>query len=159
MIPGLRRSPGEGNGTPLHYSCLENSMDRGASQATVHGTAKDGRGSQRIGHALEINIFTVYPHAHLHPELTSEKEDIIATLQIKKWRLRQVACLVGLSSHSCLPAFTALLLHCSAFPTWRKHEPQNPTGLTLDPSSLPSPSPSLRKTLSLQAFCFLPALT
>ena len=56
-------------------------------------------------------------------------------------------------------AFTALLLHCSAFPTWRKHEPQNPTGLTLDPSSPPSPSPSLLKTLSLRAFCFLPALT
>ena len=30
LIPGLRRSPGEGNGYPLQYSCLENSMDRGA---------------------------------------------------------------------------------------------------------------------------------
>ena len=30
VIPGLGRSPGEGNGTPLQYSCLENSMDRGA---------------------------------------------------------------------------------------------------------------------------------
>ena len=30
LIPGLRRSPVEGNGNPLHYSCLENSMDRGA---------------------------------------------------------------------------------------------------------------------------------
>ena len=29
-VPGLRRSPGEGNGNPLHYSCLENPMDRGA---------------------------------------------------------------------------------------------------------------------------------
>ena len=29
LIPGLGRSPGEGNGNPLHYSCLENSMDRG----------------------------------------------------------------------------------------------------------------------------------
>ena len=33
------RSPGGGNGNPLQYSCLENSMDRGASQATVHGAA------------------------------------------------------------------------------------------------------------------------
>ena len=32
-----RRSPGEGNGNPLQYSCLENSMDRGAWRATVHG--------------------------------------------------------------------------------------------------------------------------
>ena len=34
-IPGSGRSPGEGNGNPLHYSCLENPMDRGAWQATV----------------------------------------------------------------------------------------------------------------------------
>ena len=39
-IPGLGRSPGEGNGNPLQYSRLKNSMDRGAWQATVHGVAK-----------------------------------------------------------------------------------------------------------------------
>ena len=39
-IPGLGRSPGEGNGYPVQYSCLENSMDRGAWWATVHGVAK-----------------------------------------------------------------------------------------------------------------------
>ena len=39
-IPGSRRSPGEGNGTPLQYSCLENPMDRGAWWATVHGVTK-----------------------------------------------------------------------------------------------------------------------
>ena len=39
-IPGSGRSPGEGNGNPLQYSCLENPMDRGAWQATVHGVAK-----------------------------------------------------------------------------------------------------------------------
>ena len=36
-IPGLGRSPGEGNGYSLQYSCLENSMNRGAWQATIHG--------------------------------------------------------------------------------------------------------------------------
>ena len=36
-IPGLRRSPGEENGYPLQYSCLENSMDKGAWPAAVHG--------------------------------------------------------------------------------------------------------------------------
>ena len=36
-IPGSGRSPGEGNGNPLQYSCLENSMDKGALQATVAG--------------------------------------------------------------------------------------------------------------------------
>ena len=40
LIPGLGRSPGEGNGNPLQYSCLENPMDRGAWWATVHGVAK-----------------------------------------------------------------------------------------------------------------------
>ena len=39
-IPGSGRSPKEGNGYPLQYSCLENSMDRGAWQAAVHGFVK-----------------------------------------------------------------------------------------------------------------------
>ena len=39
-VPGLGRSPGKGNGNPLQYSCLENSMDRGGWQATVHGVAE-----------------------------------------------------------------------------------------------------------------------
>ena len=39
-IPGSGRSPGEGNGNPLQYSCLENPMDEGVWQATVHGVAK-----------------------------------------------------------------------------------------------------------------------
>ena len=42
-IPGLGRSPGEGNGNPLQYSWLENPMDKGAWRATVHG-------SQRLRH-------------------------------------------------------------------------------------------------------------
>ena len=44
-IPGLGRFPGEGNGNPLQYSCLENPMDRGAWLATVHGVS-------RVGHNL-----------------------------------------------------------------------------------------------------------
>ena len=39
-IPGLGRSLGQGHGNPLQYSCLENSMDRGAWQATVHRVAQ-----------------------------------------------------------------------------------------------------------------------
>ena len=49
-IPGLGRSPGEGNGYPLQYSCLENSMDRGAWWATVYGVAK----SQTLSDSLEL---------------------------------------------------------------------------------------------------------
>ena len=43
LIPGSGRSPGEGNGNTLQYSCLENPMDRGPWWATVHG-------SQSVGH-------------------------------------------------------------------------------------------------------------
>ena len=39
-IPGLGRSPGGGHGNPFQYSCLQNSMDRGAWQATVHSVAE-----------------------------------------------------------------------------------------------------------------------
>ena len=39
-IPGSGRSPGEGNGNPLQYSCLKNPMDGGSWQATVHGVTK-----------------------------------------------------------------------------------------------------------------------
>ena len=52
-IPGCGRSPGGGNGNPLQYSCLENSMDRGAWWATVHGVAKN---RTRVSHT----------HTHTH---------------------------------------------------------------------------------------------
>ena len=42
LIPGLGRSPAEGNGNPLQYSCLENSMDREAWQAIIHGVTRVG---------------------------------------------------------------------------------------------------------------------
>ena len=41
LIPGWERSPGEGNGNPLQYSCLGNPVDRGARQTTVHGVTKE----------------------------------------------------------------------------------------------------------------------
>ena len=47
---------GEGNGNPLQYSCLENPMDRGARQATVHGVA-------RVGHNLATNHQHRYKYA------------------------------------------------------------------------------------------------
>ena len=44
LIPGLRRSSGEGSGYPLQYSCLENPVDRGAWQATVYRVTKNWKG-------------------------------------------------------------------------------------------------------------------
>ena len=52
-ILGLGRSPGEGNGNPLQFSCLENPMDGGAWWATVHGEKPGGlqsMGSHRVGY-------------------------------------------------------------------------------------------------------------
>ena len=53
-IPGLGRSPGEGNGNPLQYCCLENSMDGGAWWATVHGVAKSRTRLSDCTHSLLV---------------------------------------------------------------------------------------------------------
>ena len=59
--PGLERSPGEGLGNPLQYSCLENSIDRTAWQATVHGVAELDVTERLIlslsGYKISLNIF------------------------------------------------------------------------------------------------------
>ena len=67
-IPGLGRSPGEENGNPLQYSCLENSMDREVWQAIVHGVA-------RVGHDLapKLPLNNMFTCASLH---VCEKVDI-----------------------------------------------------------------------------------
>ena len=48
LIPGLARPPGGGNGNLLQYSCLENSMNREAWQATVHGVAKESDVTEQL---------------------------------------------------------------------------------------------------------------
>ena len=69
-IPGLGRSPGGGHGNPLQYSCLENSMDRGAWQVIVHRVAKsqtqlkqlsmDARMTSKLQNESHINIDIVW---------------------------------------------------------------------------------------------------
>ena len=54
LIPGSGRSPGEGNGNPLLYSCLENPMDREAWEATVHGVAKSRTQLSNFIHSLML---------------------------------------------------------------------------------------------------------
>ena len=63
LIPGLGRSPGEGNGNPLQYSCLENSMDRGPWQAIVHGAAKSGTRLKR----LSMHTHQLISHNRIKP--------------------------------------------------------------------------------------------
>ena len=55
LIPVSGRSPGEGNGNPLQYSCLENPMDRGAWQATVYGITKSRTLTEKF-HFFTFNI-------------------------------------------------------------------------------------------------------
>ena len=60
LIPGIGRSPGEGNGNPLQYSCLGNPMDRGAWWATVHEVEKNrtrlGWLTQQQQTFMDINV-------------------------------------------------------------------------------------------------------
>ena len=55
-IPGLGRSPGEENGNPLQYSYLENSMDRGAWRATVHGVTKSQTRLSDLAHTQATSL-------------------------------------------------------------------------------------------------------
>ena len=58
LIPGSGRSPGGGHGNSLQYSCLENPMDRGAWQATIHGVTKKSDMTEATSHACSsfLNI-------------------------------------------------------------------------------------------------------
>jgi len=56
--PGSGRSPGEGNGNPVQYSCLENSTDRGAWQAIVHGVTKELDMTEQLTHTFYIAHYT-----------------------------------------------------------------------------------------------------
>ena len=65
-IPGLGRSPGEGNVNPIQYSCLGNPKDRGAWRATVHGVTKELKHNLVIEQKsnIYIYIYTHIPHTH-----------------------------------------------------------------------------------------------
>ena len=54
LTPGLRRSPGEENGNPLQYSCLENPIDRGAWWATVDGIAKESDTTKQLNNKNQL---------------------------------------------------------------------------------------------------------
>ena len=54
-IPGSGRSPGEGNGNPLQYSCLENPIDGGAWWATVHGVTKSQTRLKQLSSSSSVN--------------------------------------------------------------------------------------------------------
>ena len=60
-IPGSERSPGEGNGNPLQYSCLENPMDGGAWRAIIRGVAKSRTGLSNFTFTFTLSGGNMYP--------------------------------------------------------------------------------------------------
>ena len=77
LIPGSRRSPGEGNGNPLQYSFLENPMGRGAWRVTVHGVA-------RVRHDLVTRLPPYYicrfPGGSVVKNLPTNAGDVVSIL-------------------------------------------------------------------------------
>ena len=63
-IPGSERPPGERNGSPLHYSCLGNPMDRGAWRSTAHGIAKESDSTSQLNN--NSNILTTVNNATMN---------------------------------------------------------------------------------------------
>ena len=121
MIPGLGRSPGEGNGYPLQYSCLENSKDRGAWQATVHGVTKSWT------QLRDFHTHTcILPQVPLPPRLPHN---------IKQSSL---CCTVGLSLSILLSDFIYSLLSLCPLNEF----PQNPVPLISGPTAIISFSQS-----------------
>ena len=81
-IPGLGRSSGEGNGNPFQYSCLENSMDRGAWRATVHEVAESD-----ISEWTHINIKLLFIQIFRNTVSLGEVNDTISPcrLELEAW--------------------------------------------------------------------------
>ena len=74
-IPGSGRSPGEGNGNPLQYSCLENPTDRGIWRATVHGGHKESHTTERLTQMRGIITLPSLGHSWLKEEVQMGMQD------------------------------------------------------------------------------------
>ena len=118
-IPGLGRSPGEGNRYPLQYSCLGNAMDRGALQATVHGLTKS-QTRQRLSLSGSIKSASAVIKRHL---LRRWAESARCGLTFILFQFSSVAqscptlcnpmnrSMPGLPVHHQLPEFTRTHVH------------------------------------------------
>ena len=72
LIPGSGRSPGEGNGNPMHYSCLENPMDGGAWEVIVHGVAKSWTRLSDFTFFLSFLFFIMEINVEIPPKVQKE---------------------------------------------------------------------------------------
>ena len=86
LIPGPGRSPGEENGNPLQYFCLENLIDRGAWRVTVHGATKESNMTQCLNRHRHYILSTIFP--------CWRKEEIQGSLffQVARGTLNQKKC-------------------------------------------------------------------
>ena len=90
MIPELERPAGEGNGYPLQYSGLENSMDRGAWWATVHGGHKESDMTEQLSTAQEYSL--VGGGTYLEPGLLALSPSSLHAACLKLGTLAFIQC-------------------------------------------------------------------
>ena len=91
-IPGSGRSPGAGNGNPLQHSCLENSTDRGAWQATIHGVTKSWTRLSTHTHTHTLHVThmcmcIIYESVYVliyNKEIKIKMDSIVAIIAEKK---------------------------------------------------------------------------
>ena len=117
LMPGLGRSPGEGNDNPLQYSCLENPMNRGVWQATVHRDAKELDTTQRLNHKDHLVISSIgVRKRYIQTEATVSFVVVVVNVFFQMTFLQQ-KCLIG--SFCCcgimVSAVLILLLHAYSF--------------------------------------------
>ena len=97
-IPGSERSPGEGNGNPLQYSCLGNPMDRGAWWATVHGVAESQTQLSNWAHSIYIVLGIIHSLELILCRYTGGSEKAMAPhSSTLAWKIPWTEGLVGYS--------------------------------------------------------------
>ena len=100
-IPGLGRSPGEGNSYPLQYSCLENSMDRGASWVTVHSQ----RNQTWLG---QLALHSPFPDPGIEPRSPTLQADSLSSKPPRKPYL----CFQIVFKSACTNVFFSIYKFC-----------------------------------------------
>ena len=85
MIPGLGRSPAEGDGKPLQCSCLGNPMDRGAWWAAVHGVTKESGMTWRLNNKIIVSSIIPFYHIFLYVNYLSVQHIYIDCVLLERF--------------------------------------------------------------------------
>ena len=97
-ISGLGRSPGEGNGNPLQYACLENSTDRGAWRAIVHGVTKSQTQLSKWAHCRVLS-HTQWFHGFSSEQLSAQLQCVLNNYHVSQFLLSVLPILAYFSPH------------------------------------------------------------